>query len=314
MTQHNNSKSKNDKSTPPYSGVEDWLAWLEQQGKSRHTIAAYRRGIEHFQRWSQTSYGGRFDPAATLPRDVRDWQTYQQTVEKAAPASINQRLVALDRFFAWALRQGLTQHNPTDEVATLRLPQRQPKGLSPRDLRRLLRAVHAEGDLRDIALIEVLAGTGLRVGELLALQVGDIQINERSGTLTVRRGKHGGFRQVPLTKDVRHALSAYLETHPDKERPEAPLWIGTRGPLSNRSSVLRLLNKYAYLAEIEPVKPHALRHTLATRYLAANPDDLRGLAALLGHANLNTVMIYTEPSIDDLERRMERVELSDGDN
>jgi site-specific recombinase XerD len=314
MTQHNKSSAKNDKNKLPYSVLDDWLAWLEQQGKSRHTLAAYRRGLAHFLRWSQIAYGGTFDPAATLPRDVRDWQAYQQTVEKAAPASINQRLVALDRFFAWAQRQGLVARNPTEDVTTLRLPQRQPKGLSSRDLRRLLRAVHAGGDLRDIALVEVLAGTGLRVGELLALQIGDIVINERSGLLTVRRGKHGGFRQVPLTSDVRHALSAYLESHPDKDRPEALLWTGTRGPLSNRSSVVRLLNKYAYLAEIEPVKPHALRHMLATRYLAANPDDLRGLAALLGHSNLNTVMIYTEPSIDDLERRMERVEAGDGGN
>ena len=74
---------------------------------------------------------------------------------------------------------------------------------------------------------------------------------------------------------------------------------------------MRILDKYAYQAQIEPVKPHALRHTFATRYLEANPDDLRGLAALLGHANLNTVMIYTEPRLDDLAERMERVELGE---
>jgi site-specific recombinase XerD len=72
--------------------------------------------------------------------------------------------------------------------------------------------------------------------------------------------------------------------------------------------VVRILDKYAYQAQIEPVNPHALRHTFATRFLEANPDDLRGLATLLGHANLNTVMIYTEPCFDDLVERMERVE------
>ncbi len=173
----------------------------------------------------------------------------------------------------------------------------------------MLRAVYTRGNLRDIAIIEVLVGTGLRVGELLALQVGDIELNDRSGKLTVRRSKHGGFREVPLTKDVRLALSAYLEQHPDRDNPTTPLWMGTRGRLGNRSSVVRLLDKYAYLAGIEPVKPHALRHTFSARYLKANPDDLRGLAALLGHANLNTVMIYTEPSMEDLTERMEQVEL-----
>ena len=102
-------------------------------------------------------------------------------------------------------------------------------------------------------------------------------------------------------------MSAYLEQHPEA-KPDAPLWLGTRGELSHRSSVVRLLNKYAYQAGIEAFSPHALRHTFASRYLEANPGDLRGLAALLGHANLNTVMIYTEPRLEDLAERMERVE------
>ena len=84
---------------------------------------------------------------------MRDWKAHQQTVERAAPATINQRLVALSRFFAWAVRQGLAQENPTDDIKSVRLPQRQPQALSNRDLRRLLRAVHAGGNGRDIAIL-----------------------------------------------------------------------------------------------------------------------------------------------------------------
>jgi site-specific recombinase XerD len=71
-----------------------------------------------------------------------------------------------------------------------------------------------------------------------------------------------------------------------------------------------MLKKYAHLAGLDPdeISPHVLRHTMATRYLAANPDDLRGLAAILGHADLNTVMIYTEPTTADLAARMEKAE------
>jgi site-specific recombinase XerD len=81
--------------------------------------------------------------------------------------------------------------------------------------------------------------------------------------------------------------------------------------LSHRSSVTRMLEKYAIQAGLAPVNPHALRHTFATRYLNANPSDLRGLARLLGHTSLDTVMIYTEPNLDDLSARMERVETVD---
>jgi integrase/recombinase XerD len=293
----------------PQDVIEQWLHTLRQQGRSDHTLAAYRRALAHFSRWSQTLYGQAFDPAQIIGRDVRDWKAHQQTVEKAAPATINQRLVAVSRFFAWAVQEGLAQNDPAHEVNSVRLPKRRPQGLSKRALRLLLRAVHAGGNLRDVAIVETLVGTGVRVGELLALHVGDVEINERSGKLTVRQGKHGGFREVPLTRDVRYALEHYLDTHPNRDNPDAALWVGTRGPLSNRSSIVRILDKYAYQARIDPVKPHALRHTFATRYLDANPDDLRGLAALLGHANLNTVMIYTEPCIEDLAERMERVEL-----
>jgi site-specific recombinase XerC len=82
--------------------------------------------------------------------------------------------------------------------------------------------------------------------------------------------------------------------------------------LNHRSSVSRLLSKYARQADLDHVHPHVLRHTFATRYLQANPGDLRGLARLLGHANLNTVMIYTEPDMDDLAQRMERMETLPG--
>ncbi len=297
-------------STPP-DVQQSWLAYLHRQGKSRHTLRAYARGLEHFGRWYQVTYGAPFAPAEVMPRDVRDWKAYQQAVEQAAPATINQRLVALTRFFRWARAQGLCRENPAEDVSTLRLETRQPKALEKTALRKLLRA--ARGHLRDYAMLEMLVGTGLRVGELLALRVGDVAINDRSGQVTVRRGKHENYREVPLTLDVRKALSAYLEEkHPDKENPAAPLWVGPRGGLSHRSSVTRMLEKYAIRAGIEPVNPHALRHTFATRYLHANPSDLRGLARLLGHKSLDTVMIYTEPSMQDLTERMERVEVADG--
>ncbi|HYF61469.1 MAG TPA: tyrosine-type recombinase/integrase [Herpetosiphonaceae bacterium] len=288
--------------------VETWLTTLDQQGKSRHTQAAYRRALAHFGQWAAQLYGTPWIPATTMPRDVRDWKAHQQQVEQAAPATINQRVVALSRFFAWAVREGELREDPTQAVSSLRLPTHAPKALDDRDLRRLLRAVHAGGRLRDIALLELLAGTGLRVGEVLALQVGDLQLGERSGMVTVRLSKGGGTRRVPLTVEVRHALTAYLATFPVPVAPTTPLWQGKRGPLLHRSSVLRLLEIYSRQAGIDAVGPHALRHTFATRYLAANPGDLRSLAALLGHANLETVMIYTAPRFDDLAERMQRME------
>ncbi len=240
-----------------------------------------------------------------LPRDIADWQAHQQTVEKAKPATINQRLTALSRFLAWANGQGLIAGNPAAGVSGIRPEARQPKALINADLRRFLRAVYGGGNVRDIAMVELLFGAGLRVSELLALRVGDVTLGERSGQVVVRRGKHRGYRTVPLTASVRKALAAWLDAHSQANDPGAPLWLGQRGPLTDRSAVNRMLTKYARCAGVAPFGPHVLRHTSATRYLEANPGDLRGLAALLGHSSLNTVMIYTEPRLEDLAGRME---------
>lgn len=288
--------------------VKEWLAYLEKKGKSVHTLAAYRRGLEHFVAWNKQTFNCEFDPAAIIPRDIRDWKSRQQTVEDASPATINQRLVALTSFFQWALIQGYAHSIPTLDIKGVGARKRVPKSLSENELRRLLRAVHASGNRRDTALIELLAGAGLRVGELLALRIGDLVLNDRSGYVVVRQGKNANYREVPLTAPVRQALMMYLGSL-DSNKPGLPLWIGQRGEIKNRSSVLRILEKYSLAAQLPAtVGPHQLRHTFATRYLKKNPGDIRGLAALLGHASLNTTMIYTEPALEDLAERMERVD------
>jgi len=287
--------------------VDRWITHLEKQGKSPLTREAYINALNHFTGWLKQIYSDEFDPQEVIARDIREWKSYQQTVEKASPNTINQRLVAIGRFFSWAHGENVIQMNPAADVGLINVSELKPKGLDGRSLRQLLRTVHKHGSVRDIAAVELLAGTGLRVSELLKLSVGDIQIGESFGKVTVRKGKHSGFREIPLTRDLRYALNAYLEEHPQKENSDAPLWLGIRGELKHRSSIFRILNKYTKMAGLPSVGPHTLRHTFAYQYLQANPDDIRGLAALLGHSNINTVMIYTQPSLEDLNQRMERV-------
>jgi site-specific recombinase XerC len=90
--QHNKWRDKIISSQHPY--VSTWLDDLDQQGKSHHTLAAYRRALEHFIRWSETAYSKPFDPGRVMARDVRDWKAYQQTVEKVAPATVSQPKVS----------------------------------------------------------------------------------------------------------------------------------------------------------------------------------------------------------------------------
>lgn len=290
----------------PHPTVDEWLTRLDEQGKSKLTVASYRRALRHFVRWSEQTYGQPFEPAAIIPRDVVDWKKHQQVVEKTAPATFNQRLAALSRYFKWAVSRDYARTDPTAEVTALPQKRRRPKSLDETAVRRLLRAVHRQGNRRDIALVELLLGTGLRVSEVLALRVDDISLGSRSGEVVVRHGKGGTQRRVPLAAPVRRALGDYLAA--ERLAGDDPLWTGERGPLRDRSGVRYILRKYARQAGLDEsqISSHVCRHTFATRYLQHNPADLRGLAALLGHADLNTVMIYTEPSTAELAERIQR--------
>ena len=110
-------------------------------------------------------------------------------------------------------------------------------------------------------MLEVLIGTGVRVGKLIGLCVGDIEIGERSSKPTILQIKLDGYREIPLKLNVRKALCTYLVTHTKAGDPDAPLWTGNTGSIGHCSSVMDILKKYALLAGLEKIKPRALRHT-----------------------------------------------------
>jgi len=288
--------------------IQQWLTDINKDGKSIHTLQAYKRGVRHFLDWYESVYEAEFLANSVMARDIRDWQAHQQQIEQSAPATVNQRLSAVKRFFKWAQLQEIITVSPAESTKAIRIDQHEIKSLESKVFRRLLRA--AKHNRRDFAILEVLGGTGIRVSELLDLRIGDVEINPRSGMLIVRYGKGGGYREIPLTQDVPQAIQDYLEQdHPHPKDAQQSLWWGRDAALEHRSSVTRLLEKYAIHTGVEKVTPHMLRHTFATRYLKANPDDLRGLARLFGHSDLNTVMIYTKPTLADLNKRLERMEV-----
>jgi site-specific recombinase XerD len=178
------------------------------------------------------------------------------------------------------------------------------------DLNRLTReaerdALAGRGDgKRNLAVIQTLRHTGIRVGELVALALEDLTITERAGQLTVRSGKGGKFRQVPLNAEARRALREYLDVRPTVVTDR--VFVGQRGPLSE-NAVRRIVDKYARRAGLEDVTPHALRHSFGRHALAAGVD-LVTVATLLGHEDLKTTAIYTRPSQADLVRAVDRLE------
>ncbi len=299
---------------PSTPNLDPWTTQLAEDSRSPRTITNYRRGVQHFLTWYQQSYGDPvFNPAAVLPKDFTDWKSFQQTVERALPATINQRVAAVRQYFGWLVETGQISRNPAARVKSLGLDDDDFKGMDEQEHRKFMRAVSADENLRDIAIIEVMAGAGLRISEALNLQVGDLVLREREteknySYLVVREGKGMKRRSIPLSKSVKDALVAYLKTFPQASNPSAPLWAGQRGALSDPSAISRLVTYYARKAGLENIHPHTLRHTFAYRFLKQFPGDIRTLADLLGHKDLKTTMKYTVSSAADKARKMAEME------
>ena len=151
----------------------------------------------------------------------------------------------------------------------------------------------------------LLLNTGLRVGELLALQLEDLTLSERKGSLYVREGKGGKSRSVPLNTVARKALRDYLATRPEGQG--GAIFLGRQGPIGERT-VQRLLKKYIRQAGLNAaqVNAHTLRHTFCKNLVDAGVP-LERVAMLLGYANLNPLRVYTTPDESDLPQDVERI-------
>jgi len=286
------------------SVVHQYQDHLTRVGKSPNTVKAYSHDVTAFARWLEQTIGEDFSPQAVDSRDIQEYKGYLMR-QRLTPATINRRLIALRGFFRWAKQAGLAEDNPFDVIEKVLIKQQQdtaPRWLDRQEQLALLRAVRKARSKRDLAIIQTLLGTGLRISELAALRVSDVEISDRKGCLHVREGKGSKARDIPLDNKTRQTLSNYLDRR--QEDGSEQLFLGQRGPLS-KAGINYLVTKYAYQARLEDCTSHTLRHTFAKNLVDAN-TPLDQVATLLGHESLDTTKVYTRPSKRDLEQAVRR--------
>ncbi len=281
--------------------IAKYLAELERRGASKHTLRNYASDLEQFATYFEP-------PGETAPSLesldlllLREWlgALYDQGL---STVSVRRKLAAVRAMFKFQLEEGLLQTNITKRLRTPKVKQRLPDVMSAEKTNNFLDAVDLSSKERDIAFLELLYGCGIRVGELVGINLEDIEL--RDGWLRVR-GKGNKERQVPIPGRAVAAVKAYRSVRSARPNEQA-LFLNSRGARLGDREVRRLVKLYALVATGDSsVHPHSFRHAYAT-HLLSDGADLRAIQELLGHAKLSTTQKYTQVSLKDLQAVYDR--------
>lgn len=275
--------------------LDDFLSYLSiERGASPHTISAYGGDLRAYLRFlAERSV----DPLEATREDVTGFMERLQE-QQMAPSTVERKIAAVKSFYAFLVREGLTDNHPTVDVALPKVPARLPEVISIDAAEQLLSQPFPPGPvgLRDRAVLEVLYGCGLRVSELTGLDVQDLDLE--SGFLRVM-GKGGKERVVPIAGAAHRALAEYLrhgrqylraKKSSTRQDPTA-VFLNVRGGRLTRQAVFGIVRSYGERVGLQ-LHPHTLRHSFATHMLQGGAE-LRSLQDMLGHADISTTQVYT---------------------
>jgi len=284
--------------TAPSADLVSYLEHLAyERALSANTVAAYRRDLAGLERFLERRGVGVRD---VRPADLDAF--FAAEGGRGAPASVARRTAAVRGFYRFLLGEGAIGTDPALRLRSPRRGETLPRVLGVEELERILRSVRASGDdgQRDLAIIELLYGCGLRVGELVGLRVADVDLE---AGLVRCVGKGDKERVVPLGAYALRAVDRYVNDGRRRllrGRRRDELFLNARGRPLTRQGVHYLLRRRVRAAGIErPVSAHTLRHSFATHLVRAGAD-LRSVQEMLGHATVATTQVYTHVTAEHL--------------
>ncbi len=285
--------------------TEEFLDFLStEKGFSQNTIAAYRNDL-----WQFASFVNERSAPTVVDRETILAFVLDLKEKKYAATTIARKIAAIRSYFHFLVSRGLAREDPTQDLDSPKIGRSLPRAISPGEVDKLLAAAgtgqHPEA-LRDRAMLELLYATGMRVSELVSLNVDDV--NVFAGCVRCA-GRGGRERVIPVEFAKMQPVDRYLrEARPLlMKRPDQPaLFLNHRGERLTRQGFWLIIKGHAKRSGISStITPHTLRHSFAAHQLSSGAE-LRALQEILGHASISSTQVYTQVSADRLRREWER--------
>ncbi|MEY9978673.1 site-specific tyrosine recombinase XerD [Lysinibacillus sp. RC79] len=278
--------------------IEDYIHFIQVERQlSDNTLASYRRDLENYVNFLREVEG--MSDFRKVERTTILRHLEQLRMQGKTSRTVARHISSIRSFHQFLLREKRAETDPTVHLEMPIIEQKLPKVLSIEEIEALLAAPNRSKPqgIRDVAMLELLYGSGMRISELIALDLADIHLT--MGFVRVF-GKGGKERIIPLGKSALSALSTYLDGARSQLQGKYPkteaFFINQRGKRLTRQGCWKLMKEHALKAGIQhELTPHTLRHSFAT-HLVENGADLRAVQEMLGHADISTTQIYTHIS------------------
>lgn len=292
--------------------VNEFLEFLAvERGASGNTIAAYRNDLGQLEEF----FAGRRNGSSIQWPSVSQNQMLDYILnlkaQSYAEATVARKVAAVKSFFSFLQAEGKVKVNPTEALASPKVGKSLPKPLTVQEIDELLEQParrNSPESRRDRAMLELMYATGLRVTELVSLDLQDVQVDVEKPYVRLV-GKGNRERQIPLLEQPAQEVSEYMSFARSRlvgERDEAALFVNRRGERLTRQGFWLILKGYASEAGIQGrVTPHTLRHSFATHMLRGGMD-IHKVQELLGHANISTTQVYTQVSREHIRDAYEK--------
>ncbi|MCB8981174.1 MAG: tyrosine recombinase [Ardenticatenaceae bacterium] len=292
---------------------EQLLAFLKflqkEYNYSSNTIAAYKNDLGQFMTYLQGHHLNNSNKWQAIGVDEINGYVDYMKDQPYASSSVARKVAAVKSFFNYLYANQVVDENPTTDIDSPKVKKRLPKTLSFEEVDRLLKAPSQKKspkNLRDMALLNLLYSTGMRVTEVVSLRLEDVDLQNN---VLFCPGKDDQVRELPFDQYTKQVLENYIEEGRPflvKDKDETAMFLNHRGQQLTRQGLWLIIKAYAKEAELSvAVTPHTLRHSFAAHKLNSG-SDLQEVQKLLGHANISTTQIYTQ--LEEVETEAEVTE------